>query len=152
VLVLGAGGGIGVAAIGLAKALGAGCGDRRHARAQQGGRHRKAAPTISSTSNKDTCARVCATTSVAARQQPGVDVVIDAWAAPRPTPRSAPWPGADAGGGGFAGGDIPTVRANYLLVKNIAVSGLQVSDYRDRWPQKVAHAQAEIFRLCVEGG
>ena len=35
---------------------------------------------------------------------------------------------------GFAGGDVPTARAGYLLVKNIGLLGLQVSDYRDREP------------------
>jgi NADPH2:quinone reductase len=35
---------------------------------------------------------------------------------------------------GFASGSIPAPRAGYLLVKNIAVLGLQVTDYRDREP------------------
>jgi NADPH2:quinone reductase len=32
-------------------------------------------------------------------------------------------------------------------VKNISVSGLQWSDYRERAPERVAEAQAEIIRL-----
>ena len=52
---------------------------------------------------------------------------------------------------GFVGGDIPSVKANYLLVKNISVSGLQWSDYRERAPERVAVAQAEIFRLWKGG-
>lgn len=52
---------------------------------------------------------------------------------------------------GFAAGRIPEIRANYLLVKNIQVSGLQWSDYRDRTPRRMAEAQAEIFRLYLEG-
>ncbi|MDF1791539.1 MAG: NADPH:quinone oxidoreductase family protein [Thalassobaculaceae bacterium] len=52
---------------------------------------------------------------------------------------------------GFAAGRIPVIKANYLLVKNIAVSGLQWSDYRDRTPARMAEAQAEIFRLHTEG-
>lgn len=52
---------------------------------------------------------------------------------------------------GFVGGDIPSVKANYLLVKNISVSGLQWSDYRERAPERVAEAQAEIFRLWKSG-
>lgn len=52
---------------------------------------------------------------------------------------------------GFAAGRIPEIKANYLLVKNIAVSGLQWSDYRDRTPERMAEAQAEIFRLHMEG-
>jgi NADPH2:quinone reductase len=52
---------------------------------------------------------------------------------------------------GFASGTIPTIKANYLLVKNIAVSGLQWSDYRERTPDLVRAAQEEIFRLWEEG-
>jgi NADPH:quinone reductase len=52
---------------------------------------------------------------------------------------------------GFAAGDIPTLKVNYLLLKNIAVAGLQWSDYRDRTPEKVQAAQEELFRLWREG-
>jgi NADPH2:quinone reductase len=52
---------------------------------------------------------------------------------------------------GFAAGDIPSVKTNYLLVKNISVSGLQWSDYRDRAPERVAEAQSEIFSLWRSG-
>ncbi|PTB99826.1 NADPH:quinone oxidoreductase [Marinobacter sp. Z-F4-2] len=48
---------------------------------------------------------------------------------------------------GFAAGELPTVRANYLLVKNIAVLGLQWSDYRDRSPEKVSAAQRHMYEL-----
>lgn len=50
---------------------------------------------------------------------------------------------------GFAAGDIPSVKANYLLLKNISISGLQWSDYRDRTPRRVAEAQSEIFDLWL---
>jgi NADPH:quinone reductase len=43
------------------------------------------------------------------------------------------------------------VKANYLLVKNISVSGLQWSDYRERAPQRIADAQKEIFQLWKSG-
>lgn len=52
---------------------------------------------------------------------------------------------------GFAAGRIPEVKVNYLLVKNIAVSGLQWSDYRERQPEKVLAVQQEIFRLYEQG-
>jgi len=52
---------------------------------------------------------------------------------------------------GFAAGRIPEVKVNYLLVKNISVSGLQWSDYRERQPEKVLAAQQEIFRLYELG-
>jgi NADPH:quinone reductase len=52
---------------------------------------------------------------------------------------------------GFAAGRIPEVKANYLLLKNISVLGLQWTDYRDRWPERVAAVQAELFALYAAG-
>lgn len=52
---------------------------------------------------------------------------------------------------GFAAGRIPEIKANYLLVKNIAVSGLQWSDYRDRKPAAVASAHAGLVHLWKQG-
>jgi NADPH:quinone reductase len=52
---------------------------------------------------------------------------------------------------GFAAGRIPSVKANYLLVKNIEVSGLQISDYRKRRPDRVAECYRELFDLFRAG-
>lgn len=52
---------------------------------------------------------------------------------------------------GFAAGRIPAIRANYLLLKNIEVSGLQISDYRRRMPGQMAACFAEIFALYEAG-
>lgn len=52
---------------------------------------------------------------------------------------------------GFAEGRIPTVKTGILLVKNISLIGLQWSDYRDREPHKVRAVQNELFRLYEEG-
>lgn len=52
---------------------------------------------------------------------------------------------------GFAAGGIPEVKANYLLVKNIEISGLQISDYRKRRPDLVAECFREIFQFYTEG-
>ena len=52
---------------------------------------------------------------------------------------------------GFAEGRIPEVKAGYLLVKNIALVGLQWSDYRDREPDKVRRAQQALFRMYEAG-
>jgi NADPH2:quinone reductase len=46
---------------------------------------------------------------------------------------------------GFAAGGIPMLRTNYLLLKNIEVSGLQITDYRKRRPAELATAYSEIF-------
>ncbi len=52
---------------------------------------------------------------------------------------------------GFASGRITSIKANYLLVKNIEVSGLQVSDYRKRTPDLMAQCIREIFALFEAG-
>ena len=152
VLVLGAGGGVGVAAIGLAKALGAGVVIGATRGLGKAAAIRKAGADHIVDLAQANLREGLRNDIRRATGGKGVDVVIDAvgGAATDAALRAMAWRGRLVVVG-FAGGDIPTIRANYLLVKNIAVSGLQVSDYRDRWPQKVAHAQAEIFRLCAEG-
>jgi NADPH2:quinone reductase len=52
---------------------------------------------------------------------------------------------------GFATGRIPTIKANYPMLKNIEISGLQISDYRKRRPDLVAECYREVFELYVEG-
>ncbi|MFN8702787.1 MAG: NADPH:quinone oxidoreductase family protein [Rhodospirillales bacterium] len=46
---------------------------------------------------------------------------------------------------GFAAGRIPTLKVNYVLLKNIEVTGLQVSDYRKKRPDQVAACYGELF-------
>jgi len=52
---------------------------------------------------------------------------------------------------GFAGGRIPEVKAGYLLVKNISLIGLQSSDYRERTPEVVRKAYERLFALYEQG-
>ena len=52
---------------------------------------------------------------------------------------------------GFTSGVIPEMRTNYVLLKNIAVTGVDRGQYRDREPEWMHRAQDEIFRYCVEG-
>jgi|KBSSwiStaDraftv2_1062776.scaffolds.fasta_scaffold180383_2 NADPH2:quinone reductase len=52
---------------------------------------------------------------------------------------------------GFAAGKIASVKTNYLLVKNIEVSGLQVSDYRKKMPSRMRECFAEIFAMLEKG-
>lgn len=82
----------------------------------------------------------------------GVDIVIDSlgdrfFAAAL---RTVAWSGRLVVVG-FAAGQIPTLKVNYLLVKNIEVSGLQVSDYRKRMPARMRECFNEIFRLYENG-
>jgi NADPH2:quinone reductase len=52
---------------------------------------------------------------------------------------------------GFAGGRIPEVKAGHLLVKNISLIGLQFSNYRDREPEKCLAVRGQLFDLYRAG-
>lgn len=52
---------------------------------------------------------------------------------------------------GFTSGTIPEMRVNYLLLKNIAVLGVDRTQYRDLLPDAMTEAQDEIFRHVLEG-
>lgn len=82
----------------------------------------------------------------------GVDVVLDPVGGEAFTAalRSMAWRGRMVVIG-FVSGTIPEVKVNYLLVKNIHVSGLQWSDYRDRTPDWVRRVQTELFELYTAG-
>jgi NADPH:quinone reductase len=151
VLVLGASGGVGQAAVQLAHAMGA--------------------RVLAGISRPERAAAVRAA---------GVDAVIDLWRENlRDSLREQVWAATDGRGAdvildplggevfdaalralawcgrlvviGFAGGQIPSIKTNYLLLKNIEVSGLQVSDYRKRLPARMAACFAEIFELYEAG-
>ncbi len=52
---------------------------------------------------------------------------------------------------GFAGGPPASLRSNYLLIKNLTVTGLHWSDYRDDQPALVRRVQQQIFAQALEG-
>lgn len=52
---------------------------------------------------------------------------------------------------GFAAGRIPEIKAGYVLVKNMSLIGLQFSDYRDREAEKVRRVQQALFRMYEAG-
>lgn len=152
VLVLGASGGIGMASVQLAKALGSTCviaGVRGPANAEfarmAGADH---VVDLGMDNLKDGLRD--AVKEITGGH--GADVVIDpvGGEANAAALRAMAWCGRMVIVG-FASGDIPAIRANYLLVKNIGVSGIQWSDYREREPKEVAAAQAEIFSLWAAG-
>lgn len=152
VLVLGASGGIGVASVQLAKALGAGqviagvLGEENIAVASAAG-----ADHVVDLAMDDLHNGLRAAVNEATGGQ-GADVVIDpvGGAANAAALRAMAWRGRMVIIG-FASGEIPTIKSNYLLVKNIAVSGLQWSDYRERTPAWVAKVQGELFDLYRDG-
>lgn len=82
----------------------------------------------------------------------GADLVIESVGGPLfdACLRSLAWSGRLVVAG-FAGGEIPSVKANYLLIKHISVCGLHWSDYREAFPEKMRDAQARIFGFWREG-
>lgn len=52
---------------------------------------------------------------------------------------------------GFVSGDVPVARGNYLLVKHIGVIGMTMAAPFAAMSPKVAEAQAKLFDLAVEG-
>jgi NADPH2:quinone reductase len=151
VLVLGATGGVGLAAVQLAKAMGAkvlagvSSWDKADI-ARDAGAH--AVIDLSKSNLRDSLReQVYEVTS-----NRGADIILDPLGADifDAAIRALAWRGRMVVIG-FAAGRIPTVRVNYLLVKNIEVSGLQVSDYRKRMPGQMAACFQEIFGLYDAG-
>ncbi len=52
---------------------------------------------------------------------------------------------------GFAGGKIPSIQANRILLKNIAIVGLHWGEYRKHNTALIAQAQKELFDLYSAG-
>lgn len=152
VLVLGASGGIGSASVQLAKAMGAsivigGVLGEENARVARDLGCDHVVDLAMEDLNNGLREAVHAATG-----GKGCDIVIDpvGGAANAAALRAMAWCGRMVIIG-FASGEIPAIKANYLLVKNIAVMGLQWSDYRDRKPELVDKAQKEIFALWERG-
>lgn len=151
VLVLGATGAVGLAAIQLAKAFGA--------RVLAGVSSPAKAPAVTAAGADAVVDLSVGNLREGLREQvfaanggKGADVVIDPLGDRffEAALRAVAWAGRLVVVG-FAGGSIPSVKANYLLVKNIEVSGLQVSDYRKRMPARMTECFTEVFALFERG-
>ena len=152
VLVLGATGGIGMAAIQLAKALGA----KQVIAATRGAEGAEIARGLGADGVIDTATpdlrEGLKRDLLALTEGHGADVIIDPVGGPiaEAALRAIAWEGRYVVIG-FAAGEIPVFKANYLLVKNISVAGLQWTDYRKRDLAGVREAQEKIFDLWREG-
>jgi NADPH2:quinone reductase len=82
----------------------------------------------------------------------GVDVVIDTLGGDAfdASLRAMAWCGRIVSVG-FASGRIPEIKAGHLLVKNISALGLQWTDYRDRQPHRVERAHSALAALWQRG-
>jgi NADPH2:quinone reductase len=151
VLVNGAGGGVGLAAVQLAKAWGATvlAGVRKEDHAQLA---RESGADHIIDLGRDNLREEIRAQVHAVTNGRGADVVLDPVGGDvfDGSLRAMAWRGR-AVVIGFAAGRIPVIKANYLLVKNITVSGLQWSDYRERDPAWVQRAQQEMFALYNAG-
>ncbi|ALM82227.1 NADPH:quinone oxidoreductase family protein [Bordetella sp. N] len=151
VLVLGATGGVGLAAVQLARAYGlkvlAGVSDPAKAELAR----RAGADACIDLSVPDLRDRL-RDQVYAANEGKGADIVLDPLGDRffEAAIRAVAWCGRLVVIG-FAAGAIPTLKVNYLMLKNIEVSGLQVSDYRKRRPDLMQRCMEEIFRLYGEG-
>ncbi len=152
VLVLGASGGVGIAAVQIAKALGAGNVIGGVWNEEKAEIVRKAGADYTIDLRMEDLRDEMRATILKMTDGYGVDIVIDpvGGAANAAALRSMAWCGRMIIVG-FASGDIPVIKSNYILVKNILVSGLHWSDYRERDPAWVARVQGEIFTLFLEG-
>jgi NADPH2:quinone reductase len=151
VLVLGSTGGVGLAAVQLAKAMGAKvlAGVSNSAKAQLA---LDAGANDTIDLSQDNLRDSLREQVFAKNGGKGVDIVIDPIGGDAfdASLRALAWRGRLVVIG-FASGRIPSVKVNYLLVKNIEVTGLQVSDYRKRAPDLMAQCLHEIFAMYEVG-
>jgi len=141
VLVIGAGGGVGVAAVQLAKAA------QASVIAMDRGVERLG---VAAKFGADIT--IDGADAARLKALAGVDVVVDLVGG---DPFRAALRCVKVGGRvlviGFASGNIPTVEANYLLLKEFGIFGVNFGNFSEREPATTAAIVAECLRLRAEG-
>ncbi len=150
VLVLGATGGVGLAAIQLAKAMGGKVLAAVASKDKEDIVRAAGADAIVDLSAPDL--RESLRAQVFAVNKNGADIILDMLGGDifDAAVRSLAWCGRLVVIG-FAAGRIPTLKMNYVLVKNIEVSGMQISDYRKRRPSDMQACFAQVFAWHAAG-
>ena len=151
VLVTGAAGGVGLATVQLAKALGAIVVAAVSAEDQAAVARAGGADHVVRTDAPDLRERLRQQVFAAVGKR-GVDLIVDSVGGEvfDASLRAIAWCGRLVTVG-FASGRIPEVKVGLILVKNISLIGLHISDYRDRAADKARAAQADLFRLFEAG-
>lgn len=151
VLVLGASGGVGLAAIQLVKALG-GTALAGIANMGKADLVNDAGADAVIDLGRDNLRESLREQVFAATDGHGADVVIDPLGDDifDAAIRAVAWRGRYVVIG-FAAGRIPTLKVNYLLVKNIDIGGLQISDYRRMRPDIAKTCFDQLYALYEAG-
>ncbi len=146
VLALGAGSGVGLAAVAVAAALGgevvaaASSAGKLAAAEAAGARHL--------VNYRETDLREAA---LAATGGSGVDVVVDPVGAQGEAAfRSLGWGGRYVVAG-FAGGAVPQFKGNHLLIKNRSAVGMVLMHYRARRIERMRRSAADVFAMLADG-
>lgn len=143
VLVTGAGGGVGSAGIQLAKALGA-----KVIAVGQTEESRKWAMELGADHAIEAGPEGFKERVMDLTEGHGADIVLESVGGElfRSCMRAIAWEGRFVVIG-FAAGEIPIVKAGYVLVKNMTLIGLQSSDYRERGHEEFREAQETLLDL-----
>ena len=151
VMVNGASGGVGIAAVQLAKALGATV-LAAVSKPEKGEVARAAGADHVIDLSADDLRESLRQQVFAVTDGKGADVILDpiGGAVFEASLRALAWRGRIVIVG-YASGDIPSVKTNYIMIKNIAVSGLSAANYLHRTPEWMARAQQELFDLYTQG-
>lgn len=151
VLVLGSTGAVGMAAVQLAKAMGANVIAAVSSPARFAGPKAAGADAMLDLSQPDLRESLRSQVFEATGGR-GVDIVLDMLGGDifDAAIRAVAWRGRLVVLG-FAAGGIPSLKVNYVMLKNMEVSGMQISDYRRQRPDLVAQAFAEIFAFFEAG-
>ena len=146
VLVLGAGSGVGLAAVAVAAALGG-----EVVAAASSSEKLAAAEAAGATHLVNYRTEDLREATLAATGGSGVDVVVD----PVGAQGEAAFRSLDWGGryvvAGFASGAVPQFKGNHLLIKNRSAVGMVLMHYRSRRVERMQQSAAAVFAMLADG-
>ena len=151
VLVTGAAGGVGLAAVQIAKALGATVLAAVSSPEKAAAARANGADHIIDTSVADLHNALRAQVYAAVGEH-GADVILDNVGGDvfDACLRAIAWGGRMLAVG-FTSGRIPEIKAGVILIKNISVIGLAVGDYSDRQPERFRAVTQQLLAMCSAG-